>query len=113
MRTIILVIVILSSPFFLKGQRTIKSAPFYPNDHKTYNEKNVEVMHNNISINPLNIFLFQQIGVTYEYRLGKLGFGITPGYILQTRKNIAIGLLVDLLNTVLWVGIQVGLLCRK
>ena len=71
----------------MKGQNTIKSAPFYPNDYKTYNEKNVDVMHHNISINPLNIFLFQQIGVTYEYRRGKLGFGITPGYIYPNKKE--------------------------
>ncbi len=87
MRIKILVLVTLSFPFYLYGQRTIISAPFYPNDHKTFNEKNVAVMHHNISINPLNIFLFQQIGLTYEYRQGKLGFGITPGYIYPNKQE--------------------------
>lgn len=87
MRTIILVIVVFSSPFNLNGQKIIKSAPYYSNNPKKQNETSVDVMHHNISINPVNIFLFQQIGVTYEYRPGKLGFGITPGYIYPNKKE--------------------------
>jgi hypothetical protein len=34
-----------------------------------------------ISANPLNIFLFQQAGITYEYKPGTYGFGITAGVI--------------------------------
>jgi hypothetical protein len=33
-----------------------------------------------ISINPLNC-LVQQVGISYEYKQGRVGFGITPGYI--------------------------------
>jgi hypothetical protein len=79
MSTKILIIAILAAPSFLFGQTIIKSAPFYPTVNKPI--ENVEVMHHYISINPLNICLFQQIGVTYEYRPGKFGYGITPGYI--------------------------------
>jgi len=55
--------------------------------NKPYKEIDVDVKHHNISINPLNIFLFQQIGLTYEYRLAKLGFGITPGYIYPNNQE--------------------------
>jgi len=87
MRTTILVVVTFFSSFCLNGQRIIKSAPYYSNNPKKQNEVSVDVMHHNISINPLNICLFQQIGVTYEYRPGKLGFGITPGYIYPNKKE--------------------------
>ena len=40
-----------------------------------------------ISLNPLNIFLFQQAGITYEYKPGTLGFGITAGYIYPNKKE--------------------------
>jgi len=88
MRTFVLVIIIfLSAPVYLNGQRTIQSAPFYPNSLDNHVETSVEGRRHNISINPLNIVLFQQIGVTYEYRPGRFGFGITPGYIYPNKQE--------------------------
>jgi len=43
--------------------------------------------HHYISVNPLNILFFQQVGITYEYKPGKLGFGITAGYIYPNKKE--------------------------
>jgi hypothetical protein len=40
-----------------------------------------------ISINPLNSLFFQQAGMTYEYKPGALGFGITGGYIYPNREE--------------------------
>ena len=40
-----------------------------------------------ISVNPLNIFLFQQAGITYEYKPGVIGYGITAGYIYPNKKT--------------------------
>jgi len=40
-----------------------------------------------ISINPLNMALFQQVGITYEYKAGVLGFGLTPGYIYPNKQE--------------------------
>jgi hypothetical protein len=39
------------------------------------------------SVNPLNIFLFQQIGLTYEYKPGKFGYCISAGYIYPNKKK--------------------------
>jgi len=40
-----------------------------------------------LSLNPLNILFFQQAGLTYEYKPGRLGIGITAGYIYPNRKE--------------------------
>jgi len=40
-----------------------------------------------LAVNPLNIFLFQQIGLTYEFKPNKLGYGITTGYIYPNEKE--------------------------
>jgi hypothetical protein len=40
-----------------------------------------------ISVNPLNIFFFQQVGVTYEYKPGRAGYGLTAGYIYPNHKE--------------------------
>ncbi len=40
-----------------------------------------------ISINPLNILLFQQVGITYEYKPRMVGFGVTTGYIYPNHKE--------------------------
>jgi hypothetical protein len=40
-----------------------------------------------ISVNPLNILLFQQAGITYEYKPGMLGYGLTAGYIYPNHKE--------------------------
>jgi hypothetical protein len=68
MRKIFLYIVILFTPVYLFGQ------------------KDTTLLKHHFSINPLNIVLFQQIGVTYEFRLGKIGFAVTPGYIYPNNK---------------------------
>ena len=64
----------LISPFHLVAQESFKVC-------------DADIMHHHISVNPLNILLFQQIGATYEYRLGRIGFGITPGYIYPNKKE--------------------------
>lgn len=84
--TIILATIILVSPSYLNGQKSNESTSFYSKNQKKLKENTTDVKHHNISINPLNICLFQQIGITYEYRPGKLGFGITPGYIYANNK---------------------------
>jgi hypothetical protein len=40
-----------------------------------------------ISFNPLNIIFFQQAGLTYEYKPGILGYGITAGYIYPNNEE--------------------------
>ncbi|MEI6898898.1 MAG: hypothetical protein WCL00_03390 [Bacteroidota bacterium] len=40
-----------------------------------------------ISVNPLNILLFQQAGITYEYKPGMVGYGLTAGYIYPNHKE--------------------------
>ncbi len=40
-----------------------------------------------ISVNPLNILLFQQAGISYEYKPTWLGFGITTGFIYPNYKT--------------------------
>ena len=74
MKTVILIILILSAPLYLNGQ-------------KISDKIHADVLHHNLSVNPLNISLFQQIGITYEYRPGKLGFGITLGYIYPNKNE--------------------------
>lgn len=38
------------------------------------------------AVNPLNIFLFQQVGLTYEFKPNRFGYGITAGYIYPNYK---------------------------
>jgi len=40
-----------------------------------------------ISVNPLNILFFQQVGITYEYKPGMVGYGLTAGYIYPNHKE--------------------------
>ena len=40
-----------------------------------------------ISVNPLNCLLFQQLGLTYEFRPGRMGYGITGGYIYPNHQE--------------------------
>ena len=40
-----------------------------------------------ISVNPLNIFLFQQAGITYEYKPRMVGYGLTAGYIYPNHEE--------------------------
>lgn len=40
-----------------------------------------------ISINPLNISLFQQAGITYEYLPKNIGYEISAGYIYPNYKT--------------------------
>ncbi len=40
-----------------------------------------------ISVNPLNMSLFQQMGITYEFKPGIMGYGITTGYIYANKKE--------------------------
>ncbi|MCX6304278.1 MAG: hypothetical protein NT040_04875 [Bacteroidetes bacterium] len=52
-----------------------------------YGQKDTTIQKHHLSINPLNIVFFQQIGITYEYRPGIIGFAITPGYIYSNNKE--------------------------
>jgi len=40
-----------------------------------------------ISVNPLNMLLFQQIGVSYEFKPGRMGYGLTAGYIYPNKQE--------------------------
>jgi len=87
MKTIILILFIYVTPLVLNAQENIRNIQSFPNYKKGVSEMTVDILHHNISINPLNILLFQQIGVTYEYRPGKLGFSLTPGYIYANKAE--------------------------
>ena len=50
-------------------------------------QKAVHLPKHYISVNPLNILLFQQIGITYEYKPGVMGLGITTGYIYPNKQE--------------------------
>jgi len=69
----IIVLFVICLPAFLFGQTNEKQAVHY---HKNY-----------LSINPLNSIFFQQVGFTYERRIGGVGLGITPGYIYPNNKD--------------------------
>jgi len=74
MRTLLLLILFLTPPLLtfsqtIDEQKAIRSPQHY------------------ISVNPLNMLLFQQLGVTYEYRPGMAGFGISAGYIYPNHKT--------------------------
>jgi hypothetical protein len=73
MKKAILLIIVLS-PFLVKGQKkdSIRN-PHFPRHF--------------ISFNPLNAILFQQIGITYEFKPGRMGYGITSGYIYPNKKE--------------------------
>ena len=43
--------------------------------------------NNYLSVNPINMIFFQQIGITYEYKFDKIGIGISPGYIYANNKE--------------------------
>jgi len=74
MKTIIPIILFLSVPIFLAGQVSDEEiAAHFPKHY--------------ISVNPLNILLFQQAGITYEYKPGPIGYGITAGYIYPNHKD--------------------------
>lgn len=40
-----------------------------------------------VSVNPVNMMFFQQIGITYEYQFEKFGLGVSPGYIYANNKE--------------------------
>lgn len=42
---------------------------------------------NYLSVNPINMIFFQQIGITYEHKFDKIGIGISPGYIYANNKE--------------------------
>ncbi|MCK9423463.1 MAG: hypothetical protein M0Q38_12785 [Bacteroidales bacterium] len=76
MRIIIFIFLflLLSVSQFILGQTSgEQDAPYLPKHY--------------ISVNPLNILLFQQAGVTYEYKPGVMGFGVTTGYIYPNNKT--------------------------
>jgi len=50
-------------------------------------EKDNPYQKHYISINPLNMTLFQQLGLSYEYKLSQFGFGISTGYIYPNHKK--------------------------
>jgi hypothetical protein len=64
---------LLFLPHFLSGQTIELSQNLMPKHY--------------LSFNPLNILLFQQIGLTYEYKPNKIGYGITAGYIYPNKKE--------------------------
>jgi hypothetical protein len=74
MRTTIFIISILTVPLFVHGQK---------------NELHLDeqLPRHYISVNPINILLFQQAGITYEYKPGVMGYGITTGYIYPNYKD--------------------------
>jgi hypothetical protein len=48
---------------------------------------NIKFPKHYISVNPLNILLFQQAGISYEYKPGMVGYGLTAGYIYPNHKE--------------------------
>ena len=47
----------------------------------------IPVAQHFISVNPLNNLLFQQAGITYEYKTGIVGYGLTAGFIYPNHKE--------------------------
>ncbi len=43
--------------------------------------------HHYFSVNPVNMIFFQQAGLTYEFKPGWLGFGLSAGYIYPNRQE--------------------------
>jgi hypothetical protein len=74
MRIALLFISLITFPWVLPGQ-------------KNELQLDVRLPKNYISVNPLNIILFQQAGITYEYKPGVLGYEITTGYIYPNKKE--------------------------
>jgi hypothetical protein len=74
MKTITLFVLLISAPSIMSGQTSDKN-------------KTAHFPRHYISVNPLNIFLFQQVGITYEYKPGILGFGIYTGYIYPNHED--------------------------
>jgi len=74
MRIVVFIIAFFICSFFIYGQQRKDSSK-------------VQLPKNYISFNPLNIIFFQQIGLTYEYKPGPLGYGITAGYIYPNEKE--------------------------
>ncbi len=72
MRILLLILVI--SPLIVLGQKTDSSTIKYLPKHY-------------FAVNPLNTFLFQQIGLTYEFKPNRFGYGITTGYIYPNNKE--------------------------
>ena len=74
MKVITILVLLISAPLFGSGQTGDKFfAPQFPKHY--------------ISVNPLNILLFQQAGITYEYKPGRMGYGITAGYIYPNHQT--------------------------
>ena len=68
MKTGYLISFILLLPILLSGQDKVR-------------DNHVKFPKHYLSVNPLNCLFFQQIGVTYEFKPGPIGYGITTGYI--------------------------------
>ena len=49
--------------------------------------KDIAFPQHYISVNPLNILLFQQAGIAYEYKPGMVGYGLTAGYIYPNHRE--------------------------
>jgi hypothetical protein len=73
MRVLFAIIILCCNPFIILGQKkdTLKINHF----PKHF-----------ISVNPLNILFFQQVGITYEFKPGVMSFGVTGGYIYPNHK---------------------------
>ena len=74
MRVIYILVFLISASLSGFGQKSDKSAA-------------VPVPKHFISVNPLNVLFFQQAGITYEYKPGTIGYGITAGYIYPNYKT--------------------------
>ena len=75
MKIYLLLLAFMFCSFFMNGQQKNDStaAGHFPRHY--------------ISVNPLNILLFQQAGISYEYKPGVMGYGITTGYIYPNHKT--------------------------
>lgn len=74
MKIISTILFLILSPLIFFGQKSV--------DWQEY-----DFPRHFISVNPLNMLLFQQIGISYEYRANDFGFEITPGYIYPNKQE--------------------------
>jgi len=74
MRTILLSVLVFFGSLWLYGQKNDST----PEHH---------VLKHFFSVNPLNALLFQQAGITYEFKPGIIGCGLTGGYIYPNRQE--------------------------
>ncbi len=62
-------------------------APLSSYEQTSSSEDSFHIPHHYIGLNPLNILMFQQAGLSYEFMTGRFGAAVTAGYIYANHKE--------------------------